>query len=69
MKREQGEQQVVGAAHLGYALAVLVPIIGLLVGLALIARDDEDGPWIVGYSVAVSTLYAGVVAARLTGAV
>lgn len=49
-----------GASHVGYALAVLVPVVGLLVGLALIVRGDSDGPWIVAFSVAAAALYSAV---------
>ena len=46
-----------GASHVGYAMSILVPVVGLFVGLALIARGEGDGPWIVAFSVACGTIY------------
>lgn len=61
----KGEERIDPAVHLGYALAVLIPVVGLLVGVALIARGDEDGPWVVGLAVAANVLYAIAVVAGI----
>lgn len=49
-------------AHtLGYVMAIISPYLGLLVGLALIARDDRQGAYVFAWSF-VSLIVWSVVA-------
>lgn len=58
-----------GAYTFGYVTALIVPLIGFFVGLALIARPDDnegrDGAWIVGLSLVGWAAYAIILAAIL----
>lgn len=38
-------------AFIGYLMAVIAPLVGILVGCALIARGERHGPSVVGWSV------------------
>jgi hypothetical protein len=45
------------AINLGYLFGILLPPVGIAIGLALIAEGDPDGPWIVGYGVTLTFVY------------
>ncbi len=50
-----------GAYSFGYAMAILCPFVGFWVGLALIARGEDndkgrDGAWIIGISMIVTVI-------------
>ena len=50
-----------GLVTAGWICAILIPLVGLIIGLVLISRGDSDqGGWIAAVSVAVS-LFAGFV--------
>ncbi len=56
MDEDRGDRTS-GAAHFGYLLAIFLPGIGLLMGLALVAQGDDDGPWVVGLAILANVLY------------
>lgn len=52
--------------HIGYALAVLIPVVGLLVGIALIARGDDEGGWVVVFALGAMLVYGVAFAVLVT---
>jgi hypothetical protein len=49
--------QISGVAVLGYGLAIFTPIIGFILGLALVAKGDRHGGGVVGASLAFGFLW------------
>jgi hypothetical protein len=50
-------KQISGVAVLGYGLAIFTPIIGFILGLALVAKGDRHGGGVVGASLAFGLLW------------
>lgn len=46
------------AAFMGYLMAAVCPVVGVLVGCALIARGEEHGASVVGWSVLSAFVWA-----------
>lgn len=51
------DEGITGTAAVGYVLALLIPFIGFLIGLALIARRDKHGIGVVLLSTLVFFAY------------
>ena len=62
VESEEGDDGLSGTAVAGYVLAFLIPFIGFLVGLALIARRDKHGIGVVLLSTLVFFAYIYIVA-------
>lgn len=58
----QEDESISGSAIVGYVLAFVMPFIGFLVGLALIARKDRHGVGVVLLSIIVFLLFIYLVA-------
>lgn len=50
-----------GAAMFGYFAAFIMPLVGFLVGLALIARGDRHAVWITMISIGMLILYLALI--------
>jgi len=59
---DEGDEGISGTAIVGYLLALVIPFIGFLIGLALIARKDRHGIGVTLLATAVFFAYIVVVA-------
>jgi hypothetical protein len=41
----------------GYVMAIVIPIVGFLIGLALLVRDDRNGAPVMGVSLIAGFIY------------
>lgn len=49
-----------GLVAAGYIFAVLIPIVGLVIGAILLGRKDRHGPWIFGLALVIMALFVGL---------